>query len=332
MTKLSESPVAGPASPKPALNWDTYGRPAFAGRLGGAATGEPVPLVRDEAMKRVWSQIRALGLEEHIAELETLGLTVVPPEKAAPLGFVRRLKDATVRYIEARDGRPIDFETGATHKNRILGAYHYLILHDPAFQEMLYQPVAVALVDYLLGESAIVHANSALCKGPHDEMKPGSELALPLHSDNVLMPGPFHPFAELANLTWALSDYTKENGSLAWVPGSHLLCRHPQPRESDGPAIAVNAPEGSIICWHGNTWHGSFRRTAPGVRLSVGCIFSRPYIWPRHPLREDVTPEILAAHPPRFSRFCGQHVMTNWREDGPTMTKDLVHVCRTRFH
>jgi hypothetical protein len=290
------------------------------------------PVARDDAMNRIWTAIRERGLESHVADLETHGLTVVPPEKAAPKGFTDRLKAATLRFIEKHDGRLPDFETGATHKNQILGDYHYLILHDPVFQEMLCQPSALALLDYLLGESSIVHANSALCKGPHDELIPGSDLVLPLHSDNQLLPGPFHPFAEFANLTWALTDYSKDNGSLAWVPGSHLLCRHPMPGEGDAMAQPVDAPAGSLIVWHGNTWHGAFRRRNPGIRLSIGCIYSRPYIWPRHPLREDVTPEILAANPPRFARLCGRHVMTNWREAGPSYTKELIHAYPTRFH
>lgn len=29
--------------------------------------------------------------------------------------------------------------------------------------------------------------------------------------------------ADLANLTWLLSDYTLDNGALGYVPGSHLL-------------------------------------------------------------------------------------------------------------
>jgi hypothetical protein len=301
------------------------------------ASGQPhrtagSPAEKSEPMARIWANIRRYGLEENIAELETRGLTVVPPHKAATPDFIDRLRAATIRFIEQRDGRKPDFVTGATHKNQILGDYHYLILHDRVFQELLCQPVAVTLLDYLLGESAIVHANSALCKGPHDELIPGSDLVLPLHSDSQLLPGPFHSFAEYANVTWTLSEYSKETGALAYVPGSHLLCRHPMPGEGVSQAIAVDAAPGSIICWHGNTWHGAFRRRIPGIRLSIGSIFTRPYIWPRHPLREDVTQEILDANPPRFAKFCGRHVMTNWREDGPIYGPDVIHAYPTRFH
>lgn len=308
----------------------------LARRAAAAQTNRATSASAEQAApaERIWRDIRQYGLEENIAELETRGLTVVPPEKAATPTFIERLRAATIRFIEIQDGAPPDFVTGETHKNQILGDYHYLILHDPVFQELLWQPVAVTLLDYLLGESCIVHANSALCKGPHDDaLLPGSDLVLGLHSDSQLLPGPFHPFAEFANVTWTLSDYSREAGALAYVPGSHLLCRHPKPGEGVDQAVAVDAPAGSLICWHGNTWHGAFRRTIPGLRLSIGSIFSRPYIWPRHPLREDVTPEILAANPPRFAKFCGRHVMGNWREEGPDYTRPgLNHAYPTRFH
>jgi len=293
---------------------------------------EGSPAAAAEPMDRVWDAIRKYDLESHVADLETHGLTIIPPEKAAPDGFIERLRAATLRFIEKQDGRAPDLKGGETHRNQILGDYHYMILHDPVFQEMLCQPVAVALLDYLLGESAIVHAQSALCKGPHDQAIPGSDLVLPLHSDNQLLPGPFQTWAEFANLTWTLSDYSQEDGSLAYVPGSHKLCRHPLPGEGVAQAVPVVAPAGSLIVWHGNTWHGAYQRTKQGLRLSIGAIYSRPYLWPRHPLREDVTQEVLDANPPRFARLCGKHVMTNWRESGPTFAPGMLHSYPTQFH
>ena len=289
------------------------------------------PVAVDEPMNRVFASIRELGLEENVAELETRGLTVVPPEKAAPPGFADRLREGVLRYIEKQDGRLPDFVTGETHRNHVLGDYHYLILTDPVFQEMLVQPAQLAMLDYLLGEGHIVHANAALCKGPHDDPPDGGELVLPLHSDNQLLPGPFHPFAEFANATWALTSYSKEEGALAYVPGSHLLCRHPLPGEGVEQAQAVTCPAGSLIVWHGNTWHGAFQRKAKGVRLSTGSIYSRPYIWPRHPLREDVTQEILDRNPPRFAKLCGRHVMTNWRNEGPEFRPEHQAYYPTRY-
>ncbi|MEZ6023592.1 MAG: phytanoyl-CoA dioxygenase family protein [Hyphomonadaceae bacterium] len=230
------------------------------------------PAANVQPMDRIWASIRKHKLRRYIADLDTHGLTVIPPEEAAPDGFIERLRAATIRFIEARDGRPPNFETGETHKNQILGDYHYMLLHDRAFQEMVCQPVALTLLDYLLGESSVIHAMSALCKGPHeDAIARGGPLVLPLHSDNQLLPGPFQAFAEFANLTWTLSEYSLEDGALAYVPGSHKLCRHPMPGEGMAQAVPVVAPAGSLICWHGNTWHGAFQRKKPGIRLSIGA-------------------------------------------------------------
>jgi hypothetical protein len=49
-------------------------------------------------------------------------------------------------------------------------------------------------------------------------------------------------------------------------------------------------------------------------------------------LRDDVSSEILKANPPRFAKFCGRHVMTNWREKGPDYTAELIQGYPTRFH
>ena len=37
---------------------------------------------------------------------------------------------------------------------------------------------------------------------------------------------------------------------------------------------------GSLIIWQGNTWHGAFNRTAPGIRVSVTVYFYRPFMRP----------------------------------------------------
>ena len=59
-----------------------------------------------------------------------------------------------------------------------------------------------------------------------------------------------------------LTPCTKDNGALAVVPGSHRLARQPMPGEGIDQAVPVEAEVGSLILWHGGTWHGAFRRAA----------------------------------------------------------------------
>ena len=43
----------------------------------------------DTNLERVWNEIRDLGLEPYVAELDAKGYTVIPPEIANPNGPVR---------------------------------------------------------------------------------------------------------------------------------------------------------------------------------------------------------------------------------------------------
>ena len=71
------------------------------------------------------------------------------------------------------------------------------------------------------------------------------------------------------NTNWLLTDYTKDNGALCIVPGSHKLCRHPKQGEGVEDAVPVEAPAGSVCVIHGNLWHGAFPRINPGLRITI---------------------------------------------------------------
>ena len=72
---------------------------------------------------------------------------------------------------------------------------------------------------------------------------------------------------DTCNSAWALTDYTPDNGPIAMVPGSHKYCRQPRLGEGEDMAVPVEAPEGSLIVWHGNTWHGAYPKKTDGLRL-----------------------------------------------------------------
>ena len=265
-----------------------------------------------------WDDIRKLELEPNIAELEAVGLTVVEPERAADPGFAERLRAAIVRVGQERSGARLDLdaahEPGRGAFGDVFGLQlYYLLFEDKVFQEAIVNPVALALSTYLLGESCIISNCLAGVKGPG-----GDDLGL--HSDNVMIPAPFPPYAQVCNVTWALTDYDDDSGPLVYVPGSHRLCRHPLPGEGRDAMVPVRARAGSIIFWHGNLWHGALARRAPGLRVNLIVAMMRSYLRPQEPYREHVTQEVLDDNVPRFATLLGQHVYYGWREDGPRLT------------
>lgn len=247
-------------------------------------------------------EIRRLGLERYASELDEYGFTVVPPELVASADFVDEVREAVLRFASKRFGIPpskLDERAAASHP--LFFAVN-AIAEDEVFERALMTPTSLALITHLLGESCVLSSMGAFLKGPGIE-------DLALHTDNVAIPSPFPPYSQVANSTLILSDYSAENGSIVFVPRSHKLARHPQPDEVRDKALAVpvEAPSGSLVVFHGNTWHGALQRTSPGYRISLIQYFVRMYL-----LRQEdisyVTDEMRARNGERFGRLVGDHV------------------------
>lgn len=266
-----------------------------------------------QAALSVWSDIRRLKLERHIAELEVLGYTVVPPQTAAEPGFGDRLLEAVLAVYERRHGWPLDIEGGGDLNNPAssMGVHlAYLLFEDKIFQDAVLNPAVLAMADYMLGRNCILKNCLSLLKGPG-----GPDLNI--HCDNGRMTSPFPPHDLTCNFTWALTDYSIENGALFMVPGSHKQYRHPLPGEGMDERVAIEAPAGSLIAWTGRTWHGAYARKAPGIRVNLITAMCRSFIRPQEPYREDVEQELLDQSDPRLATLLGQDINLGWREEGP---------------
>ena len=263
-----------------------------------------------ESFARIIGDIRTLKLEAHAWELDSQGYTILTPDEVGDAGFAAKVRDVVLACGEKRAGRTLDIDGAAL--SGIDGPFGQvqlessLLLDDPVFETVLMNAPTLALITYLLGESCILNHLSAMIKGPGPDH-------LPLHTDQNQSAGPppFSSYAQVANATWALTDYTPENGSLCLVPGSHKLCRPPTSREATDLSLfqPVTAEAGSVIIWHGNTWHGAFRRTNPGFRVSLVSYFTRGYLRRFDELGDKISAEALQRNPPRFARLVGSRVL-----------------------
>jgi ectoine hydroxylase-related dioxygenase (phytanoyl-CoA dioxygenase family) len=282
--------------------------PADSGALEEAFAGAFLPedeLV-DRAMARTREAIAVLGLEKQAFDLDTLGYTVLTPTELDAGDLALRLREALLDIAAEKAGgvRP-DLHGGGVAGGRTAvgqGQFlHHVLFKNRVFEEALLNPRVLALSTYLLGESCVLSSMNAMIKsaGPDN---------LELHTDQVGTPAPFPAYAQVANATWALTDYSKDDGSISFVPGSHRLCRHPTRREAidQSLAVPVTAPAGSLIVWHGNTWHGAFARRTPGLRVNLMTYFCRWYLLPQALYRQTVPREILDRNPDRFAVLMGR--------------------------
>jgi len=227
------------------------------------------------------------GLAGHLEELDEVGLTVVPQETLRLSDkWFDRLRDALLRVGEARTGVSFDLATGpsAYFKGRPSQTgqiiFSHLVYEDQAFIDVLTHPVKKALMTYMLGDGHRLAVSDGWIKWqtPHiweDDTTTG------FHTDQSMVPSPWNwRVPHIANMNWTLTDYTRDDGALAYVPGSHREERMPEPGEALPRAIPVEAPRGCLVMFHGGLWHGAYRKNTPGLRLTMLGQHCRPYILP----------------------------------------------------
>ncbi|MBX3484129.1 phytanoyl-CoA dioxygenase family protein [Phenylobacterium sp.] len=263
----------------------------------------------------IYRDIRELGLESNLAELEAFGFTVV--EDALSDEQVQHFRGRILEIAEERKGSKLDLENETEHVETEF--IPFLLYKDKRFKESVTNPKTLALITYLLGKHCILSSLGCHLKGPGGK-------GLLLHSDTSNgIPDPFSPYSHVANCNYALTDYTEANGALAMVPGSHRHFRQPTQYERglDGNeryehVIPVEVKAGSAVIWHGNTWHGSFPRKNPGLRINLSNYFCREYIQPQENYRYTVPEGFLEpGQDDRLARLLGADLAYGWTDEGP---------------
>ena len=320
--------VRPPAPPEPADLKVVDNRPGMYLTTPGALDAGDAHLAR----------IRELGLEPYLLEIEVRGYTVIPPELVAPPEFTARVRDALLRVAEKRTGvkHSID-QNGCAGKAAYLSSpgffgMLYLLLEDPVFEEWIEKPVLGALVDYTLKGQGRLSSFDALVKWKdaaqlgYEEAAAQGLLADPdllndaLHTDSPRWPdGKLLDGGNLmTNSAYILTDYSKENGSIAMVPGSHRLGRLPYPGEGLKDMVPVEAPAGSLIFWKGATWHGgAYPKLTDGLRLTMNTTFFNRSLKTVEAYQRAVPKEVLDRRNRQFALFVGADDMSGFGPEGP---------------
>ena len=246
----------------------------------------------------LYRELKQLGLLEHVAELEAFGFTVLPPEKVGSFDQHEAMRDALLRVAcERKSCSEAQLPEVYADNQELM---RFLLWDDPLFEKAIVNAAALGLIEYLLGSQCIL----SLCDG---WLKGTGQSRTGVHCDWAQFEMPtFPPEPYTANFNYLLSDYTKEDGALGFVPGSHRWRRWPSPEEANywnDRLHAVEAPFGSMIIWGDHTWHGAFPRQTEGLRLMLLGTFCRPHMQTQEPFRQTVTQAALDRNPLRFARL-----------------------------
>jgi len=273
-------------------------------------------------LNHLYQQIREMGLETNLAELDAFGFTIIEPGVAAPLSWVDALREKVLEVANRRTGVVHDIETGAhgtldyiQPRSKHQYILQYLLLEDPIFQQAVCNPYILALQTYMLGFDCRLSSLTSIVKWAEDS---GYGPTLGLHADTYVKHSlPIGKDTHTGNSAWLLTDYTKDNGALCVVPGSHRHGRQPNTALLEGvqDAIPIEAPAGSLVVWNGNIWHGAFPRTNPGLRLVLTMYFGRSYLQVQEDYRTNITPEVLDSNPKRLAALLGLASPLGWTSE-----------------
>lgn len=273
---------------------------------------------------KVIGDIRELGLEQHVFELEMNGLTVVPPEvHGVPLADFDEMTSLLLAEAERMVGCPFSLENGPAQTLEFPPARGLTVAAQQAgerpsqfliqqlgrlhrqFRDLAINPVAVALMRHMLGEQTTRFSSHNSFVKWQGEFGYGPSLGI--HADQNALPLPWGNHALTANTNWCLTDYTLEGGCFAYVPGSNRRVSRPAFPAAVEKAVPVEAPRGSVIVFHGATWHGAFPRKIPGMRLSVANYYRHSMVTSQEDIHGTFPEELCSdcADPALFRELAG---------------------------
>ena len=273
-----------------------------------ALTETPEPTSREV----VFGEIRRLGLEKNVVEIEEQGFTVV--ENALAADMVEGLREVILRQSSDKTGKELDlhnWDDGTVREGC------YLLYEDPIFEKLAQNEYTVALMRYLLGRSMVLSTMVSHVRAKGDP-------SLRLHTDQWTLQLSNPVSVAVAN--YALVDYERDLGAFAVVPGSNQFLRRPVSEEESNvytnpDCVPLEMKAGSVVVTAGCTWHGCYERKVPGLRVNAAVAYCRSYIRTQEFIREGVTQEMLDRNPPEFADLLGVNNFLGFGREGPDFGK-----------
>lgn len=154
---------------------------------------------------------------------------------------------------------------------------------DPVFCELAEHPLALDLVNRLIGWPASLSSMSA-------NITNGGGGSMVIHTDQGHLPQP-QPRSWVYNLAWCVDDFTRDNGATLIAPGSHRI-EEPLPEAAAEAMIPVEAPAGSLIVLDGRLHHTNGLNTNGQSRAGVFSVYTLPYLLPQENWSLSIDPAI----------------------------------------
>ncbi|MDP6984560.1 MAG: phytanoyl-CoA dioxygenase family protein [Candidatus Latescibacteria bacterium] len=215
-----------------------------------------------------------------------------------------------------------------------------LIFNKARIFERLYQIAPfLRIVRHFLGDDALLSSMHGSVLGPGegkgglhaDGSITGHNRARSMADDDGGERITSHVLA--LNTIWCISEFTDTNGATRLLPKSHLHTSLEMPKGGLERSVIARAPQGSVIVFNVNTWHGPSHNQTQAPRYAVLNPWRRHWTRCEYEMAEVVDPQVLErageerrifgidAEAPYVERW-------QWDRDKGGPTADHAHLAR----
>jgi len=147
-----------------------------------------------------------------------------------------------------------------------------LVNKGQVFRRVIGDRAVLALVRHVLGPEIKLSSLNARSARPKNNVRQ------PLHADMGAIADEQGYW--VCNTVWMLDDFTKENGSLRIVPGSHRWRKLPQDVLDDPTAphpdeVQITGKAGTVVVMNAHAWHGGLENRTDYPRLALHAFYCR---------------------------------------------------------
>ena len=192
---------------------------------------------------RKFKQIGLLKLEKILTENNAINLK----EKLIKIYFKNMKKNISDKNAI----KQVDINNEAQ-------AVHNLHNKNIEFVKLMSNYNVVKIVENLLKESTYKKSEDIICQKSFARNPSFNKKKQPLHTDSRFISSN-KPLT--INVFWLLDDFTKYNGALRFVPGSHKYCKFPKNNKKYADEKIVEGKRGDVVIFDGNVWHGNAAKT-----------------------------------------------------------------------
>jgi hypothetical protein len=154
------------------------------------------------------------------------------------------------------------------------------------FEQVMENPLVLECVEMVLGREFKLSSLNVRSANPH------ANCGQPLHADSGAIADEKGYW--VCNSLWMLDEFTKENGAVRVVPGSHRWRRLPDPGASVQGEKLVTGKAGTVVVMNAHMWHGGTDNRSDKPRRAMHVYFTRRDKPQQQYQKQMVRPEVQA--------------------------------------